>query len=300
MFLVAATSFASSVISTPLDRRYEACMAPLQWHVCGDGWAGCCSVSPCKGPKGASFCPPGNSGPGTPATTPDTPIVNPQIPSTCTTAVTTGTPSSLPDGTSGEPDRMWTERCKEDNSNCNWDTNYYFVSPIHENWSYNTTAEDLPQFHISKDQWPGSYERHAIAHFQGIPAHVKKCRISSYKPWVAAHWAIGGSGAVQIAKADFGDKTFEDVTGGRVLDQITYLRARVNTTDLGTLDFGNGRMRRSFLDNSVIFDCPKSEVVLHFSLSTTIRGDVLFDQVAKPAVGISDVQRSGWVLIYEE
>jgi hypothetical protein len=171
--LFVAASLLSLAAASPLDRRYYECSAPSVWHVCWDGWEGCCSVTPCKGPaEGAkSYCPDTELPPptGNP-TTPGTPA-QPAPPTACTPESTPSTPSELP------VDTEWIEQsgCKEDNSNCNWAPTYFVVKTDNETYTtYNTTS----QFHVQKDAGVDGARRDSIALFTDIPDTVTKCRIN--------------------------------------------------------------------------------------------------------------------------
>ncbi len=165
---LAAASILSLAAASPLERRYQECTAPQAWHRCSDGWAGCCSVSPCKGPgEGvASHCP--DTEPQPPAETP-TPIKEPS--SACSPE---STPSSAP---SPSTDTDWTRFCKADDSNCNWAPTYFIVKTDNETYTtYNTTN----QFHVQKDDGLLGGRRDSIALFKDIPDTVTKCRIAWY------------------------------------------------------------------------------------------------------------------------
>jgi len=172
---LAAASLLSLAAASPLERRYEECAAPTVWHICWDGWEGCCSITPCKGPAEGvkSYCPDTEKPPPNgPPTTPGTPA-QPAPPTACTPE---STPSSTPSGRVTDADWSKTTGCKEDDSNCNWAATFFIVKTGNETY---TTFNSTGQFHVQKDaNEDGGARRDSIALFTGIPDSVTKCRIN--------------------------------------------------------------------------------------------------------------------------
>ncbi len=106
---------------------------------------------------------------------------------------------------------------------------------------------------------------------------------------------------MNISTLDLGGKTFEDAVGGEVSYQNTK-ELIAGESSHGVLDLGNwGRFIGSQkLDNShEAFDCPGSELVVHFAMSSAFEGSVTVDQVSKRGATTNDfVQRAGWFLQY--
>lgn len=163
--LTVAAIIAGLAAASPVQNHYAHvnCAAPQLWHTCSDGWAGCCTTSPCNASgDGKSYC---TDAPTTTTTT--TPISTP-------ISTPTSTPSSVP----GLPppaseDILWKNWCKEDDSDCHWKPMYYNVKTYNETWARNLTK----QFHVHKEDGLNGGRTDAIAVFSNIPDTVSKCRI---------------------------------------------------------------------------------------------------------------------------
>jgi hypothetical protein len=162
MTIIAAAALLSFTAASPLNRRHPDCTAPTVLHVCWDGWEGCCSVSPCKGPAEGvkSYCPDNELPP----------------PSDPPTACTPGSaPVATPTGFPKDIDWIESTGCKEDDSNCNWAPMFHVIKTGNETYtSYNTT--DV--FHVQKDDGVNGARRDSIAVFSNIPDTATKCTIA--------------------------------------------------------------------------------------------------------------------------
>lgn len=275
-FLAAAATLLSFAAATPLEARYETCIAPQQWHICGDGWSGCCSVSPCKGPSIASNCPDqGSSGPRP-----------------------TPTEDESPPATSAKPevDEGWHEFCKEDDSQCNWNATFYHIKNYDEDYAKNSTVS----FFVWNDsENTTELRRDAIGVFQNIPDDAKNCSLYFYKPGQGAYYGVHNSGALDMATLDTGDKEFVDAVGGKANWKSTAELLK-DGKETGTLDLNNWgwTLGEKSLTNSAKFAC-KKEIAIHFTLSAPEEGSVIFDQVRKLGQVNNFVQRAGWVIKYD-
>ncbi|KAF2682314.1 hypothetical protein K458DRAFT_419721 [Lentithecium fluviatile CBS 122367] len=292
---LAAASLLSLAAASPLERRYYDCTAPQVWHTCWDGWQGCCSVTPCKGPAEGvkSYCPDTEQPPsGTPG--------NPTPPSTPPTACSPeSTPSPTP--TSLEPDVEWVGQtgCKEDNSNCHWAPRFFIIKTDNETY---TTYNQTFQFHVRKDAGPEGGRHDSIALFTDIPDTVTKCRIAWYKPAQGIFYGTYSDGAMNMSTLDLGDRSFEEAVGG----EVSYASTKeliAGESSHGVLDLGNwGRtLGGKALDNGHdAFDCAGSELAVHFALNAPgAEGSVTVDQVSKLGTNNNGfVQRAGWYLQY--
>jgi hypothetical protein len=161
---LAAASILGFAAANPLERRME-CTAPAVYHVCWDGWSGCCSVSPCNGAAngGKNFCPDNEMPP------------QPTASEACTSA-SAAAPSATPSGPPAK-DTEWIEPsgCKEDDSNCNWAPQFWVVKTDDETYS---TANTTRQFYVQKENGTDGARRDSIALFTGIPDSVTKCTIA--------------------------------------------------------------------------------------------------------------------------
>ena len=162
--LLAAASLLGLTAASPLERRYEECPAPAVWHVCWDGWEGCCSVTPCNSPAkgGKSFCPDTEQPPAKPTPT--------AAPPACTTAAA---PSSNPTTITEEVDWLKETGCKKDDSNCHWAPTFYIVKTGDEAY---TAPNKSAQFYVAQNT--KGERSDSIAVFSNIPDSVKKCTLS--------------------------------------------------------------------------------------------------------------------------
>ncbi|KAF1968928.1 hypothetical protein BU23DRAFT_601924 [Bimuria novae-zelandiae CBS 107.79] len=284
-FLAAAAALISFTAATPLERRYDECRAPQQWHICGDGWAGCCSVSPCKGPAIASGCPDeAASSPSGSTTNPPTPTVS---------------GSSLPSSSAAAVDTIWLEKCKEDDSNCNWKPTYHFIKNYDEEYSTNSTSQLFVW--KERDDANTNYRRDAIAVFSDIPDGVKNCSLSWYKPDKGIFYGTYSDGSFNLSIIDTGDKKFEDAVDGKINWKNT--KKFFGDEDEGQqLDLSNWgwTLGATYLNSANPIVCEgKSEIVVHFELSAVYEGGVIIDQVSEVGKVNSFVQRAGWVLRYD-
>ncbi|KAK3215952.1 hypothetical protein GRF29_8g1675465 [Pseudopithomyces chartarum] len=284
-FFITAT-ITSIAAATPLDRRYEQCSVGQQWHICGDGWKGCCSISPCRGANLGSKCP-------DPRRIDDT---IPAIPTTTYSSIpTTPTPSAA-----GCPDKdtEWMTNCNEDNSNCNWNATFYSVKTGNESFAESHTDT----FYVTKEQGSKGKRRDVIAVYKDLPSTVTKCTVSWYKPTKNMFYGTfpNRDGAIDISTLDTGDKTFMEAVGE---DVVNY----GNTKDLiakkefrGVLDLGNWGFSDAMMLNGKEFDCSGGELVLHLALNVEAEASVVANQVAELG-GISNgfVQRAGWVIRFK-
>lgn len=155
--LMASAIIVGLAAATPMQSHHGHvnCVAPQLWHICSDGWAGCCTTSPRNVDGGGkSYCT-------------DTPTTI-----TTTTPISTQIPApALPE----QPldDIEWMEQCKEDNSNCNWNITYYSVKPQNETYARKQTQ----QFYVHKEEGAFEGRTNAIAVFSDIPDTVSKCTI---------------------------------------------------------------------------------------------------------------------------
>ncbi|KAJ4299565.1 hypothetical protein N0V90_004811 [Kalmusia sp. IMI 367209] len=279
-FLAAAAALISFTAATPLERRYQECRAPQQWHVCGDGWAGCCSVSPCKGPAIASGCPDeGATNPPSSSTTPPSPTVSDSSAPSCSSAAP-------------KPDTAWQKACKEDDSACNWAPNHWSIKTYDEEYSSNSTR----QFYAFKDEGDDAARRDVIAVFE-VPESVKKCELRWYNPASGTYYGTFGDGSFNISILDTGDKKLEEAVGGT----INYKNVKEilkNGQASGALDLGNWQSSSTpynGLGNAREIDCSKSELAIHFAMIAKSGGSHISDQIAK---GDGLVTRAGWFLQY--
>ena len=285
-FLAAATALLSFAAATPLERRYQECRAPQQWHICGDGWSGCCSVSPCKGPALASGCPDqAEEGSPRPESTDDS-----------SSSKTSGAAPVTPSAPAVDVD--WKTKCKEDDSNCNWKPTYYSIKNYDEEFSKNTTD----QLYAWKDKdGPIAYRRDAIAVFENIPKGVKNCTLSWYKPENGIFYGTAGDGSFNLSIIDTGNKKFEDAVDGSINWKNTK-KFFANEDQTRVLDLGNWgwETEAAWLNSASSIACSgKSEIVIHFEMSAVSEGSVIVDQVYKKGQVNSFVQRAGWVLRYD-
>lgn len=284
-FLAAAAALLSFTAATPLERRYQECRAPQQWHICGDGWSGCCSVSPCKGPALASGCP--DEGSPRPEPTDD------DDSSSSKTSGAAPVTSSAP-----AVDTEWKKKCKEDDSNCNWKPTYYSIKNYEEEFSQNSTK----QFYTWKDKdGANGLRRDAIAVFENIPSGVKNCSISWYKPEKGIFYGTAGDGSLNLSIIDTGNKKFADAVGGAINWKNTK-KFFADEDQSRQLDLGNWGWTTEVAwlnSNEPVVCSGKSEVVIHFEMAAIPEGSVIVDQWSKLGGENNFVQRAGWVLRYD-
>jgi hypothetical protein len=307
-FLVAA-SILSFAAATPLESRYYECTAPQMWYTCGDGWEGCCTVTPCKGPAEGvkSFCAddgaPSPPAPAPPVTEPPTPSEEPTL-----VFIPELTPSATPSAT---VDTAWMDYCKEDDSDCNWAPMFYSVKTDNETFTKNLTN----QFYVRKDEGVDGTRRDSIALFTNIPDSVTRCSIKWYvtrgnisASWLTSYryapgqgifYGVAGDGSLNISTLDLGDKTFGEAVGS----EVSYESAKdliAEQTTVSGLDLGNWgwTVGHAELDSGNEFDCAGSELALHFEMIAQWEGSVIVDQVSKKGQVNQFVQRAGWYLKY--
>jgi hypothetical protein len=169
---LAAASILSLAVASPLERRYYDCTAPQVWHVCWDGWEGCCSVTPCKGPAEGmrSFCADDGAPPPSPVTPPTETATPVEAPTSACSPESTSPPAASP---TVDTDWMVMDDCKEDDSNCNWAPTFFGLRTDNETFAETRTN----QFYIRKDAGVDGARRDSIAVFTGIPDTVTKCSI---------------------------------------------------------------------------------------------------------------------------
>ncbi|KAK7190474.1 hypothetical protein DPSP01_005297 [Paraphaeosphaeria sporulosa] len=290
-FLAAAAALLTFAAATPLERRYNECRAPQQWHVCGDGWAGCCSVSPCKGPAIASGCP--DEG----GSNPPTSTVESTEPSSAACSSAGPTPGN------NDVDNRWfdgpSKVCKEDDSDCNWKPMFHTIKNYDEEFAKNSSS----QFYAWQD---GAIDnsvkrRDVIAVYKDIPDSVKNCSIHWYKPMTGIFYGTYGDGSFNISLIDTGDKGLEEAVGGKInwknTEKFFEKQTRTGALDLGNWGWSIGD---TSLSNSAKLDCSgKKELVVHFALSAGAEGAVIVDQISEKGKVNGFVQRAGWVLKYE-
>lgn len=280
-FLAATVALLSFIAATPLERRYQECRAPQQWHICGDGWSGCCSTTPCKGPGKKSYCPDEQSSQSS----------NNQASPTVSASSAASSGPAL--------DTKWQEKCKEDDSNCNWKPTYHYIKNYDEKYARNSTS----QLFAWKDADTSStkYRRDAIGVFADIPAGVKNCSLSWYKPEKGIFYGTSVDGTFNLSIIDTGGKKFADAVGGAVNWKNT--KKFFGEEEEGRqLDLGNWgwTVEPTYLNSAKPIDCQgKSEVVVHFELAAEFEGAVIVDQVSELGSVNGFVQRAGWVLRYD-
>lgn len=285
-FLAAAATLLSFAAATPLEARYETCIAPQQWHICGDGWSGCCSVSPCKGPSIASNCPDqGSSGPRPTPTEDESP------------------PSESPDAPAKPvKDDLWQKTCKNDDSDCNWNATFYHIKNYDEKYASNSTS----QLYVWKDRDDSTnLRRDAITVFSDIPDGVENCTLNWYKPATGIFYGTYNDGSFNLSLIDLGKKKLLDTVDGEInWNSAAELIKPKDDEDISMLDLGNwGRSPGSAtpLSDGTVFSCKgKRELVFHFALSAVSDGAVIVDQVRKPAQDGAALERAGWFLKYKK
>ena len=280
-FLAAAAALLSFAAATPLEPRYETCTAPKQWHVCGDGWAGCCTVSPCKGPSIASNCPDeGSSEPPTAASAPSTPSASAEA--------------------KPKIDEGWQQYCKADGSNCNWNVTYYHIKNYDDEYASNSSK----QLFVWKDN-DGStnLRRDAIGVFKNIPEGVESFTIAFYKADDGVFYGTFRDGSFNMSLIDTGDKEFLDAVDGEVNWKNTAkLREDENKINSTQLDLGNWGWTLGYtsINSGTKFPCKgKKELAILFELIATPDSSVIIDQVNALDEVNNYVTRSGWYIKYE-
>ncbi|KAF2439737.1 hypothetical protein P171DRAFT_435602 [Karstenula rhodostoma CBS 690.94] len=293
-FLAAAAALLSFAAATPLERRYDECRAPQQWHVCGDGWTGCCSVSPCKGPAIASGCP--DEG----GSKPPTPTVASTEPSA---AACSGASSAGPTPGNTDVDNGWFEGsnrvCKEDDSDCNWKPTFWTIKNYDQEFTKNSTSQFYTWQEGAIDN--SVNRRDVIAVYKDIPDNAKNCSVHWYKPMTGIFYGTYGDGSFNISLIDTGDKDLEEAVGGKInwknTEKFIEKQERKGALDLGNWGWSIGHMA---LTNNGKIDCSgKKEIAVHFAMSAGTEGAVIIDQVSEKGKVNSFVQRAGWVLRYE-
>ena len=191
--------------------------------------------------------------------------------------------------------------CKEDDSNCNWETTYYnFETKLDPSYARNTTIGSS-RFQIYKEDDLG-INQEVIAVFRDIPDDVTKCNIRLYLPQTTRYFGVHGSGSLQISKLDMGSRSFVELLNGRPANYDTVKDLLAKSTNISGPDVGNGNglSGLNFFPNTGEFDCSEREVALHFKyVDAASFGNIIADQASEKRKHLSsNTPRSGWALVY--